>query len=221
VRLAAMILAAAVLGGCGGGTVHSSTTAGSSTTTSATTTSGASDTSGGVRGYVATGNSMLPTISAGETVVVDPNAYATAAPGVGDIVVFYPPADAARQPPVCGVRHTTRQACPAPGGQKSTDLLIRRIVAGPGDTIKIVRGQVIRDGEPESGVHIKACSAGDECDFPAAVTVPGGDYFMLGDNRGSADDSRFWGPVPKAWIVGKVVGLVPRTGASSAGTSSG
>jgi signal peptidase I len=28
---------------------------------------------------------------------------------------------------------------------------------------------------------------------------------MLGDNRGESDDSRFWGPVPSSWIVGKVV----------------
>jgi len=36
------------------------------------------------------------------------------------------------------------------------------------------------------------------------ITIPPGDYFMLGDNRGASDDSRFWGPVPQAWIIGKV-----------------
>lgn len=136
-----------------------------------------------------------------------------AVPKVGDIVVFYARADAAMQPPVCGARHAAREVCPAAGGRKSTELLIRRIVAGPGDTIEIVEGHVIRNGERESGEHTEPCRAGDACDFPAAVRLPVDDYFMLGDNRGGSDDSRFWGPVPRARIVGKVVGIVARGGA--------
>jgi signal peptidase I len=35
-----------------------------------------------------------------------------------------------------------------------------------------------------------------------AITVPAGHWFMMGDNRGESDDSRFWGPVPTGWIIG-------------------
>ncbi len=32
--------------------------------------------------------------------------------------------------------------------------------------------------------------------------IPPGDYFMMGDNRGDSEDSRFWGPVPDKWVIG-------------------
>jgi signal peptidase I len=38
--------------------------------------------------------------------------------------------------------------------------------------------------------------------MPEAVRVPAGHWFMMGDNRGESDDSRFWGPVPEDWVIG-------------------
>ena len=43
---------------------------------------------------------------------------------------------------------------------------------------------------------------GEGCTFPQEITIPADHYFMMGDNRGSSDDSRFWGPVPRDWIIG-------------------
>ena len=42
-----------------------------------------------------------------------------------------------------------------------------------------------------------------ECNFPTPIKIPAGHWFMMGDNRGESDDSRFWGPVPTGWIIGE------------------
>ena len=43
----------------------------------------------------------------------------------------------------------------------------------------------------------------DVCNLQKQITVPPGQFFMMGDNRGQSDDSRDWGPVPKKWIIGE------------------
>ena len=81
---------------------------------------------------------------------------------------------------------------------------IKRVVAGPGDTITIINGHVIRNGVAETDLYILQCGDNPACTFRSPIKIPAGDYFMMGDNRGGSDDSRFWGPVPRAWIIGKV-----------------
>lgn len=149
---------------------------------------------------------MLPTLKLGQQVVVSPDPHYT--PKVGDIVAFHPPAGAESVPPVCGnvsqgAGHS--QACDTPTAKKSGSIFIKRVVAGPGDAVKIIDGHVYRNGkrENDSGYTL-ACGGGPSCTFSTSITIPSGDYFVLGDNRGASDDSRFWGPVPKAWIIGKV-----------------
>ena len=44
---------------------------------------------------------------------------------------------------------------------------------------------------------------GGECEFPKTFTVPADDYYMMGDNRPDPLDSRFWGPVPRSWMIGE------------------
>jgi signal peptidase I len=90
---------------------------------------------------------------------------------------------------------------------------VKQIVAGPGDEIYIRAGHVYRKAAGQSSFtatrepYIKACGSSQECNFPTPITIPQGDWFLLGDNRGESDDSRFWGPVPTAWIAGIVSGV--------------
>jgi signal peptidase I len=126
-------------------------------------------------------------------------------PSIGDIVVFHPPAGAEEGDGICGNSsqgngHT--QACGQPTAQESNATFIKRVVAGPGDRISIVNGHVIRNGKAEKDSYIMSCDGGESCNFKKTIVIPPGDYFMMGDNRGESDDSRFWGPVPDKWIIG-------------------
>ncbi|HEY5427500.1 MAG TPA: signal peptidase I [Solirubrobacteraceae bacterium] len=155
-----------------------------------------------VKPYRIPSGSMLPSIQIGQRVLAN---RLVNHPSVGDIVVFHPPAGADPYPPVCGdnsegTNHAA--ACDQPTAQESTQTFIKRVVAGPGDRISIVGGHVIRNGKREKDGYIALCGAGSACTFPHTITVPAGHYFMMGDNRGLSDDSRFWGPVPDSWIIG-------------------
>jgi signal peptidase I len=121
------------------------------------------------------------------------------------VVVFHPPQGADPINPVCGdsaqgAGHP--QACDQPTKAESSQTFIKRVVAGPGDRLSIVNGHVIRNGVREKDPYIEPCGGDSSCTFPKTITVPPGDYFMMGDNRGESDDSRFWGPVPDNWIIG-------------------
>lgn len=148
--------------------------------------------------------SMVPTLAVGDRIVV--NKTEIGGLSVGDVVVFHPPAGADLSTPECGnpnqgAGHTA--ACDAPTPQKSSQTLIKRIVAGPGDRISISNGHVIRNGVPEQdSTYTEPCGSDPSCTFPTPIVIPSGDYFVMGDNRGESDDSRFWGPVASDWIIG-------------------
>ena len=155
-----------------------------------------------VKPYRIPAASMEPTLQVGDRVLVNRTGIGGA--GIGDIVVFHPPKDAEQQ--VCGpTPHMVTPggaACSVPEPEASSLDFIKRIVAGPGDTIYIKEGHAYVNGKRESDPYITPCGGGSECNFPTPIKIPPGDWFMLGDNRGESDDSRFWGPVPDSWIVG-------------------
>lgn len=153
-----------------------------------------------VKPYRIPSGSMEPTLAIGQRVLVDRIGMHFGDPHVGEIAVFNPPRSAQQE--VCGVVRATGAACSMPESQRSSTYFIKRIVGGPGDVLSIVEGHVVRNGKREPDHYIRPCGAASDCNFPTPVKIPAGHWFMMGDNRGESDDSRFWGPVPTGWIVG-------------------
>jgi signal peptidase I len=156
-----------------------------------------------VKPYKIPSGSMIPTLALNQRILV--NRLATD-PGVGDIVVFHPPAGANNEAgPQCGDPDQgpgNAQPCDTPTRQASSQTFVKRVVGLPGDTLRIRNGYVYRNGVKETGGYIQPCPDPTSCSFSRAITVPKGDYYMMGDNRGLSDDSRYWGPVPQSWLIG-------------------
>lgn len=125
--------------------------------------------------------SMVPTLEIGDRVVVS---KLNRDPGRGDIVVFNRPAN---DPP-------------APG---DPEVLIKRVIGLPGETVSAQDGRVTVNGRALEERYLPTGVRTDE--FPAPITVGADQLLVLGDNRGSSKDGRFFGPIPKSSVVGRAV----------------
>jgi signal peptidase I len=179
-----------------------------------------------VKPYRIPSESMLPTLNIGQRVLVNRIDGRLGNPDRFDVVVFHPPAGAGDN--VCGVKVGEeyapgkkyvvaenesigpRMPCPLGTNGKYEETYIKRVIGMPGDRLKIIKGHAyINDKELNEPYIYKgdSCETADptasDCTFSLNITIPQGQYFMMGDNRNNSDDSRYWGPVPKANVIGE------------------
>jgi signal peptidase I len=161
-----------------------------------------------VKPYRIPSGSMEPTLQIGQRILVDRLGMHFSSPHIGEIMVFHPPTNyeacadpnqgensqGVVEPSACDVQQTT----------ESSVTFVKRVVGLPGDHLQIINGRVIRNGKAESAPYAVACNGVAICTFRKTIVVPKGDYYMMGDNRPDSEDSRFWGPVPRKWLIGEV-----------------
>jgi len=167
-----------------------------------------------VKPYRVPSGSMEPTLKVGQRILGNRIGMTLNGPHVGEIAVFHPPKSAEEE--LCGpeprVVRPGGAACDAPVAQEETGTnFVKRVVAGPGDEIYIRAGHVYRKAAGtstfvrERDPYINPCGGVLECNFPVPIRIPPGHWFMMGDNRGKSDDSRYWGPVPTKWFIAGVI----------------
>ncbi len=146
--------------------------------------------------------SMVPTLAIGQRVLVDRVSERFGDPDRGDVMVFKPPRGADDN--ACGIDKPESQPCPRPTSERSETNFIKRVVALPGERLKIVNNRVYINGRKQDEPFLNNGTPCEQlCNMPREITIPKGHYFMMGDNRGESADSREWGPVPKRWLIGK------------------
>jgi signal peptidase I len=159
-----------------------------------------------VKPYRIPSASMFPTLHVNQRLLVDRVGLRFSSLHVGDIVVFHPPSNTTScTNPNEGTTsgQDPAMACDVVGPGPSSDTYIKRVVGLPGDRISIAGGQVTRNGVREKAPYIVRCAGDQDCNFSRTITIPRRAYFVMGDNRPFSDDSRFWGPIRRSWVIGK------------------
>lgn len=132
--------------------------------------------------YVVVGTSMMPTLSNGQYLFannINKNFKR------GDIIVFTVP------------------------GSLPARIGISRVISMPGEQLQItkegvsINGQILDENSYQYGDSYRDREGGD------SVTLSSDQYYVMGDNRTIASDSRVWGPVPKENIIGIIFFTVP------------
>lgn len=132
-----------------------------------------------------TGNSMYPYLHDKEQIIAEKLSIKFDPIKRGEVVIFWHPE--ARQ-----------------------DLLVKRIVGLPGETIKIQNGFVYINGQKLAEPYLSSTVVTEEGTFLLEgqdYKVSQDYYIVIGDNRSESTDSRYWGPVAKDTIIGRALAV--------------
>ena len=129
------------------------------------------------------GHSMEPTFYGDDRLVVSRVHYLLGPPQRGDILVF----------------NSLRESELARGV-----MLIKRVVGLPGETVEMRDQRIHINGVALEEGYIKQEACRRRCN-DSSWQLAEDEFFMMGDNRNNSNDSRAFGPVPLAKIVGRVV----------------
>ena len=159
--------------------------------------------------------SMKPTLVEGDRIVVEkftkyPNIIKAHdfknTPKRGDIMIFYPPFVELKTNPWAVFSRLTGFFC-------KDIAYIKRVVGLPGEKFEIKESsngayKVYINDKPLQEEYIMSEYDFHKCRanmFCGPFVIPEGNYFMMGDNRGNSQDSRFWGPLPEERFIGRAV----------------
>lgn len=136
--------------------------------------------------FVVDGESMFPTFTNGDYLIVDELTYRFQEPERGDVVVFKYPGD----PKV---------------------FYIKRIIGLPGEIVSIDRGQVtVTTVDGTQIVLPEPYVLTEDATYNIDTALGAEQYFVMGDNRPKSSDSRVWGALPKDHIMGRAfIRLLP------------
>ncbi len=141
--------------------------------------------------YIVDGISMNPTFHTGDYLIVDKISYEIGKPKRNTVVVMKFPLNPSQK-------------------------FIKRIIGLPGDTIDMTNNVVtITNKDNPKGFTLDESYLADFCTKEAVIkyrcipdehiTLKNGEYFVMGDNRAESYDSRYWGVLPQANIVGRPI----------------
>lgn len=146
-------------------------------------------------------SSMETTLMGGDQLIVEKLSYAFGNPETGDIIVFIKdPVD-----PSIGARFVRLyQDMAAKFFRREVNTrLVKRVIGLPGDEINIRDGKVFVNGKELTENYAQQPTyPKDSIQYP--FTVPDGQYFVIGDNRGMSYDSRDFGCIKREQIEGRV-----------------
>ncbi|MCL1593040.1 MAG: signal peptidase I [Actinomycetia bacterium] len=151
-------------------------------------------------------SSMENTLQINDRVLVNKVTYEIGDISRKDVIVFDDPRGGFEQPDEDAIDSAVRNLLESIGLATPQSEFIKRVIGVPGDVVEASSGDLIVNGEAQDEPYRK----NPERPIPdfAPVVVPEGHLFVMGDNRGASQDSRFFGPIPIDTVVGKAFVII-------------